>query len=578
MSRTYRGLTLREGKGVALGIQFALAWLLGVIPLSAMAAEGTDPLKAEKPARPEYLPSKPAEGFQLPPISPSAGTPSAITSSESRLINRVAFKGNTVIPTADLDAITQPYLRRPIGVAEIEELRQKLTRFYVDRGYINSGALLAPEPKESDVLVFEIIEGRLTGIRLRGLERLNEDYVAYRLTRDGDGPFNADTLRERFQLLLSDPLFARMNARLMPGSHLGEAILDVDIVRARPYQLTLFANNYRPPSIGSEAVGLSGWIYNVTGLGDVVEASIQDSAHLDSGLRGSIGIRLPINRHGTGLSLQYDRGRSSVIEEPLTVLGIRSVLESRDIGVTQTFIEKLRDKLTMGVNYVERENHTWLLGSPFSFVPGEPDGVTKTKGSRFWQEYSHRSEQQVLAMRSTFSFVRNNLQDIAGLSVTTQPDRNYTLWLGQAQFARQILENGAQFIARGTVQYTRDTLLALDGIPIGGVNTVRGFRENQLIRDNVRIFNVELDYPILRNEAGNSQMSIIPFYDYGHGRNKDASSATLSSWGLAAKIRWQRLNLYAAAARRIVYPESVNSRKSNLQDKGFHFYLGYDFF
>ena len=569
---------MRKGKELALDITLALAGLLlWVTPLSTLAVEGAGPLKADKPARPEYLPSKPAEVFQLPPISPSAAMP-AITSPETRLINRVAFKGNRVIAAADLDAIAQPYLRRPIGVAEIEELRQKLTRFYIDRGYINSGALLATEAKESDVLVFEIVEGQLAGIRLRGLDRLSEDYVTYRLTRAGDGPFNANTLRERFQLLLNDPLFARMNARLMPGSRLGEAILDVDIVRARPYQLTLFANNYRPPSIGSEAVGLSGWIHNVTGLGDVVEASIQDSAHLDSGLRGSIGIRLPINRYGTGLSLQYDRGRSSVIEEPLTVLDIKSILESRDIGVTQTFIETLRDKFTMGVNYVERDNHTSLLGSPFSFVPGEPDGVTKTKGWRFWQEYSHRSEQQVLAVRSTFSFVRNNLQDIAGLSVTAQPQRSYALWLGQAQFARQILENGAQFIARGTFQHTRDTLLALDGMPIGGVNTVRGFRENQLIRDNVRIFNVELDYPIKRNEAGSWQMSLIPFYDYGRGRNKGTPSATLSSWGLATKMRWQRLNLYAAYAKRIGSPESVNSRKSNLQDKGFHFYLGYDFF
>jgi hemolysin activation/secretion protein len=569
----------REDQGMRSGGCVVLACLLfGVMPRFAFSAEGADTFNPEKPARPEYLPSKPTDDFQLPPVAPSTKVPSAVTPFESRRINRVVFKGNTVIRTGELDAITQPYLRRPIGISEIEELRQKLTRYYVDLGYINSGALLALDPNEGDVLVCEIVEGRLAGIRLRGLARLNEDYVAYRLARDSDGPLNVDTLRERFQLLLSDPLFARMNARLMPGSRPGEAILDVDIVRARPYQLTLFADNYRPPSIGSEAVGLSGWIRNVTGHGDVVDASIQDSARWDSGLRGSVGFRMPISRYGTGLSLQYERGRSSVVEEPLTILGIRSRLESRDIGANQTFIETLRDKFTVGLNYVERENRTWLLGTPFSFLPGEPDGVTKTTGWRFWQEYSHRSEAQVLALRSTFSTVRNNLQEIPELPPTTQPDRKYSLWLGQAQFARQILENGAQFIVRGTVQRTRQTLLTLDGMPIGGVTTVRGYRENQLIRDNVEILNAEVEYPVIGNAAERIHMTVSPFYDYGRGKNRDAPSATLSSWGLATRIRWLGVSLYAAAAKRLVHPESVNGSKGNLQDKGIHFYIAYDFY
>jgi hemolysin activation/secretion protein len=464
-------------------------------------------------------------------------------------------------------------------LADLEELRQKLTRYYVDRGYINSGALLEFDLTANDVLVCTIVEGRLSAVRLRGLERLHEDYVVGRLARDGDGPLNVDTLRERFQLLLSDPLFTRMNSRLMPGEELGSAILDIDIMRARPYQLTLYTNNYRPPSIGSEGVGLSGWVRNLTGRGDVLEASVEDSAHFDSGLRASIGWRMPLGR-STELSLKYDRGRSSVVEEPLTPLGIISILESRDVGVAQTFVETLRDKFTVGLNHVDRENRTWLLGVPFSFVPGEPSGTTKASGWRFWQEYTHRSESAVLALRSTFSFVHDNLPDVPDLPPTTtaEPDRQYRFWLVQAQYARQVLDNGAQLILRGTLQRTTDRLLTLDGMPIGGVNSVRGYRENELIRDNAKTFNIEFEYPLTFRAVDGLHLSVIPFYDYGQGDSKDGPSSTLSSMGLATRARWRNWTFYLALAKRLVYPGTVNNGKSDWQDKGIHFSLSYDGF
>ncbi|MCX7168848.1 MAG: ShlB/FhaC/HecB family hemolysin secretion/activation protein, partial [Proteobacteria bacterium] len=249
----------------------------------------------------------------------------------------MVFRGNTVFPTGELEAIAAPYLRRNIGMPDLEELRLKLTRHYVDRGYVNSGVLQAKE-SSSGVAVFEVIEGRLTAIHLRGLERLDENYVARRLAKDRDGPLSIDVLRERYQLLLDDPLIQRMNARLMPAARLGEAILDIDLVRARPYQLTAFVNNYRPPSIGSEAAGMSGWVRNLTGYGDVLEASLQDSPRDGGSPRASLGWRMPINQQGTQLSLQLEHGRSSVIEEPIQTLDIKSTLDSRDIGLSQNLV------------------------------------------------------------------------------------------------------------------------------------------------------------------------------------------------------------------------------------------------
>jgi len=372
-------------------------------------------------------------------------------------------------------------------------------------------------------------------------------------------------------------MIRRMNARLIPDTRLGEAILDIDLERALPYHLSFFTNNYRPPSIGSEAIGVSGWVRNLSGYGDVLEASLQDSTNVGGSPRVSLGWHIPINLRGTQLSVQFDHGRSSVVEEPMQSLDIKSTLDSREIGLSQTLIETLTHKLSLGLSAVSRQNQTWLLGVPYSFNPGEPSGVTEENLLRFWQEYTYRSESQVLALRSTFTSGGNNVQDITGLPPDTLPKSKYNIWLGQAQYARQVLGNGAQFIVRATLQQTSDKLLALDGMAIGGIASVRGFRENQLIRDNGEIFNIEFEYPLSISNTKGIKIALIPFYDSGRGWNKGDSDTTLSSLGFATRMKWKNFNLDMAIAKRLQSSELVKSDSSILQDKGVHIQLTYNY-
>ena len=53
---------------------------------------------------------------------------------------------------------------------------------------------------------FQIVEGRLLELRIKGQQDLNPRYLETRL-RAADEVLNMNLLRERFQLLLQDPLF-----------------------------------------------------------------------------------------------------------------------------------------------------------------------------------------------------------------------------------------------------------------------------------------------------------------------------------------------------------------------------------
>ena len=549
-----------------------------LVPLWASAAETGDHPTTPPVSRPEFLPNQADKTFQLPALPP-AGATAAPTESVTRFqLDKVAFRGNTVFTTLELEAVAAPYTGRHISAAELEDLRQLLTRHYIEHGYVNSGVLVAQQSEGT--VHFEVVEGRITSIRLQGLDGLEQAYVARRLAKASDGPLNLHTLRERYQLLLGDPLVQRMNARLIPDERLGEAILDIELERTKSYQLSAFINNYRPPSIGEQAAGLSGWVRNLTGKGDLLEATLQNATAIDTSRRASLAWRMPLGYSGTQFLLDWEQGYSSVIENPMKALAIDSAFYSRDLGLSQVLLETLGQKYSIGINQVERENRTWMLGTAFSFNPGEPAGVVREDLWRLWQEYTYRTENHVLSARLSFINGKNNLQAIAGLPASTSndPTQKFHIWLGQVHYARKLLDNGAQIVFKGSVQSTANRLLSMDGIAIGGVNTVRGFRENALTRDNGQTFSLEFDYPAIRNGRNGVNLSLIPFYDFGRGWNNGETAENISSAGLVARMQHKGLSFDLAVARPLIYTAVRNAGNGSLQDKGVHLQLRYQVF
>jgi len=57
-------------------------------------------------------------------------------------ITKFIFKGNTVFSDQQLEAVVAPYIGREITFADLLEARAAITKYYNDRGYITSGALV----------------------------------------------------------------------------------------------------------------------------------------------------------------------------------------------------------------------------------------------------------------------------------------------------------------------------------------------------------------------------------------------------------------------------------------------------
>ncbi len=531
---------------------------------------------SERPDLPEILPKKETQPFQLPAI-PESDPELTLTTGPKIKLNGVKFNGNTVIDDASLMAVAESHIGKAVSLAELEQIRFAITKIYIGQGYVNSGAVLNSQQFTDGIIEFDIIEGTLDEITITGNGWLAAGYIEDRLRYGGglfnetSSVFNVNQLRERFQLLLTDPLIEQMDGSLMPGTDIGQSKLAIDIQKARPYQLTLSYDNYRPPSIGAEQGQFSGYLRNLTGWGDIIDFTLSLTEGAD---QASGGFLVPLTAYDTRFNFRFDLSKSRVIEDSLDDIDINSRYTSYDFGLSQALYRNLTTTIDSGILYSYRSNRTKLLNRAFSFSEGTIKGESKVSALRLYLGFSERDDVQVFSSRVTASIGIDTF-DATDIRDERFPDSDFLVWLGQLQYARRIMDNGTLIQLRGDVQYADDKLLPLERFAIGGARSVRGYRENEIVRDNGYVLSAEIKIPIdnLSPELDLiGDLDIMPFMDYGAGWNRGHSGDKTYLHSVGIGMQWRPVSQLFAE---IFYAHDLNTAVSktdyNLQDSGLHF-------
>jgi len=554
--------------------------------ISGRSLQGPNAVIVNDPTRPsqkqlntpEFRDQKASDSFVLPP-APKKPLPSA--KEGHLLLKKVGFTGNTVFSNEELQKVSQPFLNRSITARELEELRSLITAIYIDAGYINSGVIIPAQSVASGELQVKIIEGKLTEIRLEGTERLREAYIRDRLLIGAGTPLNFKDLQEKYQQLLNDPLIERLNGSLLPGAQAGESILAVKVTRARPYQLYADADNYTTPTVGSYTGRIGGWVDNLSGFGERIDANFLATG---GSLGVNTGIEVPLNAYDTRASFRYSNTHSSLIEKPINELDIKTDVIGYEGGLSQPIYRDSGIDLKAGVNLSVRKSDSTLLGQPFSFTEGMPvnDGTTQVTALRLWQQYAQQGVNNAFVARSTFSKGLNAL----GSTIQNDdllPSSEFFSWLGQTQYSHRVMDNGAQVVLKGAVQQAANPLLPLERFAVGGVYSVRGYRENYYVRDNGFNTGIDFRYPLFGGDEANSEHSLflIPFMDYGGAWNNPTQSDLkpkkdyLHSVGVGFDWHYSHMNTEFFWAHDITNVKLPTGTARNIQDDGIHFKVSF---
>ena len=168
------------------------------------------------------------------------------------------------------------------------------------------------------------------------------------------------------------------------------------------------------------------------------------------------------------------------------------------------------------------------------------------------QEWLDRRLNQVIAARSTVSVGL----DAFGATINAQePDGRFVSWLGQLQWARRFGERDYQLLFKSILQLANDPLLPMEKCALGGLETVRGYPENTLVRDRCFVASLEFRVPVyhlplpgVSRGPNEGQVQLAVFTDYGYAKNKgefDLEPNSISSAGVG--VRWDASDKVRAA-------------------------------
>ena len=568
----------------------ALLLIFFLLSSAAARAATIDPTgrSGEAPTLPkDFQTPTPPPGTLLPPapLAPKGEPFPALRV----FVREIKVTGSTVFSPEELDKVTAPYLNRELTSEDLEALRVALTLLYVNNGYVNSGAIIPDQTVTGGVVSYEIIEGELTGIEVRGNQWFRPSYLQKRFNLDAGPPLNVNSLQRRLQLLLEDSRIQRLNAELRPGVRRGEGILDVRVEERTPYSLYLEYDNYQSPSVGENRGLVTLEHRNLTGNGDVAMAQYGGSTGLNPLL--DFKYSFPFTAYDTTLSYEYRKNTLSVIEQPFQDLNINSKSDIYTFTLRQPVYHTLNSEIALDLIGERLSDKTTLLGERFSLEPGAQNGRTVVSALRTAQEFVYRTQDQVIAARSTFSFGLHALG--ATINNNGLPDGVFFKWLGQFQWVRRLGFLDSYVIFRSDFQHSDSPLLSLEQISIGGRYSVRGYRENTMLRDRAVITSLETRLPLMPlmgnylgvdlNRYGFEYVELAPFFDFGRGWNRKLPTPDpkdLSSVGVG--LRWALTYPWFVPFRPQfeVYwghrLRNVPNPRTSLQDNGVHlqFILG----
>ena len=534
-----------------------------IVPPQAEPQPELPPLQELPPA--EELLESPPNGVSQPPLQ---------TDGNTFEIERFEFINNTAFDDERLRQETDEFIGEDKTFADVAAARSAVTQLYLNEGYVTSDAIVPPQQVVDGVVEIQIVEGSLSEIVVNGTHRLNPGYVSSRIALGAAAPLDVDRLVDRLQLLQRDPLIRTISADLQATPQPGTNRLVVDVVEANSFGVTYTLDNNRSPSVGTLRNQVRITEANLTGLGD----SLSLGYTLTSGSDGfDIDYTVPISPHDGTFKLAVNLSDNEVVEEPFDVLEIDSDSDYYELTLRHPLGQTPTEEFALGLTASHQRSQTSLgiddIG-PTRLSPGADDeGRTRVSALRFFQEWTQRSPEHVLAVRSQF----NVGLDFLGATVNDDaPDSRFFSWQGQAQWVRAIGPD-ALLLLRGSTQLSADPLLSLEQLNLGGQSTVRGYRQNLLSTDNGVLGTVEVRLPLWRDRAEDRLLQITPFLDAGYGWNVEGENPD-PLVGVGLGLLFQQRDLTARFDWGIPLIDSDTGERDSLQENGLYFTLQYSFF
>ena len=494
-------------------------------------------------------------------------------------LKQVRFTGNESVSTDDLNAVVESYLGREVSLANLQEIAQKVKRFYRKQGFIAAFVYVPPQNITDGMVEIAVAEGKVGTVEITNNRWFSEKALRKlaRLTL-GNVLFFTD-LKRSLDLVNKHP-DVKARAVLKPGQEKATTDVELIIEEQFPVHFTVDVNNLGTDNTGKTRTGFALTHTNLLGLLD------QLSTRFQIGSRSwAVGAdyNLPINSYGTVLGLSYSH--SSVdVGGPFEALDLEGRASTYSIYVDQPFrpLGKYEmpygmdwtSSLRVGFDFKDIENES--LGS----IVGEDD--LRILNLQLNNEIQDKWGKTFLPQSFHFGFSsflganRKNDPNASRAGSTSQ----FSIYRGSAiRYNR--LPWGMMLALRSSWQLSNDRLPPSEQLRLGGAFSVRGYPEGDYLADYGGFLSTELYVPSyffpkdwklpyskmpLRN-----QIQGTAFFDFGYGELRKHLTGESENKSLAGTGLGVRIHLFDRVYARLQWAMPTGSRASDGANSAFYY-------
>ncbi|GMV48246.1 MAG: hypothetical protein AMXMBFR66_36440 [Pseudomonadota bacterium] len=476
-------------------------------------------------------------------------------------VERVVVEGATLIaPQALLAGVPLP--RGPTPIASLQHLAERVQSRYAEAGYGGVVAYLPPQPVTGGIVRIVVVEGKLTAIAVRGAEGAAADAARAALPdlTIGGTPLLRRLDRE-LQLANENPA-RQLQLLLAPGDRTGDIAAELTVRQRDPLQFVLSADNTGNEQTGRWRLGAAVQHADVSGVGDVASLLLQTSPdHASSVAVASAAYRRPLPGALTMLEAyaaysDVDAGSSATAAGDLRLSG-RGLLTGLRATRFLPLGGALDQRVALALDRRAYRNRCEIAGLPAAACGGAAGDVTVMP---LTLEYSLRSPQAfgwaVTALWSHNLGAGGQGADAASFEAARAGAKRAFDVLHGAVSAQDVLGEDWRLHARASLQWTADALVSGEQFGLGGVASVRGYRERELAGDRGVAATVEIAAPELLPRPGKASLRLFGFADGGVVSNRlgapcrlDQTRCTLAGVGLGLAFEGAGMHLRLAVAR-----------------------------
>lgn len=438
-------------------------------------------------------------------------------------LKQVKCNSSEILTQEDIDAVTSAYIGRQVTVKELQEMAEKITDLYREKGYMTCGAVLPPQRIHEGVVEIRLIEGKTGEVTVTGNRHTRESYITGRLGLKPGEIANVDKLNRDLRWFHGTNDM-QLRVVMKPGTQEGTTDYEIMAFEPKNQSVTLYVDNDGYETSGRWREGLFYNMRSLTGNRDALRASFIRSQGTKAWV---FGYSFPVSKRGMRLDLNYASNKTEVTKGELKPLGVEGKSTSYSLTWRVPFHITEHSRHEAGLQYVHQTAKTELGHGTDLVVPWVDDKIQRVIP---YVSFTHYGNSTVLYHKHSFVFAQR--RDIDGVSDKASLYRLNFFW-------QKRYKNGQFWQARMDGQLASgDYLASSDRFFIGGVNSVRGYEEGFIGGDKGLSAGIEYHIPLDKAK----RFSVFPFFDWGTvGGDTAPEHRTLMSAGLGIEARYKHL-------------------------------------